>query len=189
MKHLDTGDLSRAWGGIASLQLVLPAVWTEARRRGFGPEDVARWMCSRPAQLVGLSGRKGAIAPGHDADLAIMDPEATFVVEAAALHHRHRVTPYEGRNLAGTVVATYLRGRRVAAAGQPEGEPTGRAIGNKAAGLYQLNLLGEAEARAALLRCCGSRRWAEQMTATAAIRKRIRPPRRGRPRLGGARPP
>ena len=165
LKQLDTGDLSRAWGGIASLQLVLPAVWTEARRRGFGPEDVARWMCGRSAQLVGLSGRKGAIAPGYDADLVIVDPEAAFVVEAAGLHHRHKATPYEGRHLAGQVVATYLRGRRVAAAGQPEGEPAGRAIGSKAAGLYQLNELGEAEARDALLRCCGSRRWVDRMMA------------------------
>ena len=109
--------------------------------------------------------RKGAIAPGHDADLVIIDPEAAFVVDAAALHHRHKATPYEGRTLAGQVVATYLRGRRVATAGQPEGEPTGRPIGSKMAGLDRLNELGEAEARAALLRCCGSRRWAEQMSA------------------------
>ena len=103
----------RAWGGIASLQLALPAVWTEARRRGFTLADLAGWMARRPAELVGLSGRKGAIAPGRDADLVVFDPEATFTVDPTALHHRHRATPYEGRVLDGRVEATYLRGRAV----------------------------------------------------------------------------
>ena len=162
LKQLDSGDLSRAWGGISSLQVSLPAVWTEARRRGFGLDDLARWMAARPAGLVGLSGRKGAITPGADADLAIVDPEASFVVDPAALLHRHPATPYEGRSLFGRVVATYLRGSRIAADGRPEGDPSGRALG---VGLDRLNALGESEAVAELLRCCGSRRWAARMAA------------------------
>jgi OHCU decarboxylase len=117
-------------------------------------------MALRPAALVGLSGRKGAIAPGCDADLVVMDPDATFTVDPSALHHRHKATPYEGRTLSGRVVATYLRGRRVAANGQPEGEPTGQEVGGSPG---WLNALSEAEARAELLRCCGSKRWAERM--------------------------
>ena len=81
LKRLDDGDLSRAWGGIASLQLALPAVWTEARDRGFTLADLSRWMARKPAELVGLSGRKGAIAPGRDADLVVFDPEATAAVD------------------------------------------------------------------------------------------------------------
>jgi allantoinase len=162
LKHLDTGDLARAWGGISSLQISLPAVWTEARRRGFGPGDLARWMAAGPAALVGLSGRKGTIAPGADADLAIVDPDAPFVVDPTALLHRHPATPYEGRTLVGRVAATYLRGSRVASEGRPEGDPSGRALG---VGLDRLNGLGEAEAVAELLRCCGSRRWADRMAA------------------------
>ena len=119
-------------------------------------------MAARPAALVGLSGRKGAIAPGPDADLAIVDPEASFVVDPAALLHRHPATPYEGRTLVGRVVATYLRGSRIASEGRPEGDPSGRALGG---GLDRLNALGEAEAVAELLRCCGSRRWADRMAA------------------------
>jgi allantoinase len=161
LKQLDSGDLSRAWGGISSLQISLPAVWTEARRRGFDVEDIVRWMAARPAGLVGLSGRKGTIAPGMDADFAVVDPEASFVVDSAELLHRHPATPYEGRRLVGRVIATYLRGSRVASAGRPEGDPSGRALGG---GLDRLNALGEAEAVAELLRCCGSRRWAGRMT-------------------------
>ena len=160
LKHLGSGDLSRAWGGISSLQVSLPAVWTEARRRGFGFDDLARWMSARPAGLVGLAGRKGAIAPGADADLAIFDPEAPLVVEPGTLFHRHPATPYEGRNLVGRVVATYLRGTRIASEGHPEGDPSGRTLGG---GLDRLNALEEAKAFAELLRCCGSRRWAGRM--------------------------
>ncbi len=107
------GDFFAAWGGIASLQLALPAVWTGARARGAGVERVAEWMCAGPARLAGLGGRKGRIAAGHDADLVVWDPEAAFVVEPARLLHRHPVTPYAGRRLSGVVRATYVAGRRV----------------------------------------------------------------------------
>jgi allantoinase len=113
MKDLARGDFGAAWGGIASLQLSLPVVWTEAARRGFGLTDLARWMCREPARLAGLASRKGRIEPGYDADLVVLDPEAELVVDAAALQHRHKLTPYAGRLLRGVVCATYLRGRRV----------------------------------------------------------------------------
>jgi len=113
LKHLDTGDVFRAWGGIASLQVALPAVWTEASRRGFTIADLTRWMSKNPAELVGLSSQKGAIAPGRDADLVVFDPESTFAVDQTALYHRHKATPYEGRALKGRVETTYLRGRAV----------------------------------------------------------------------------
>jgi allantoinase len=113
LKHLGTGDVFRAWGGIASLQLALPAVWTEASRRGFTVADLARWMSRRPAELVGLADRKGEISPGRDADLVVFDPDATFVVDQSALHHRHKATPYHQRTLKGRVETTFLRGRPV----------------------------------------------------------------------------
>ncbi len=113
LKHLADGDVFRAWGGIASLQIALPAVWTEACRRGFAPGAIATWMAERPAALVGLGGRKGQIARGFDADLVVFDPESTFTVNSASLYHRHNATPYEGRVLQGRVESTYLRGRAV----------------------------------------------------------------------------
>ena len=50
------GDLFAAWGGIASLQLSLGAVWTGARARGIAVERVRDWMCEQPARLAGLDG-------------------------------------------------------------------------------------------------------------------------------------
>lgn len=113
LKCPDTGDFMEAWGGIASLEIGLPAVWTAARARGHGLTDLVRWMCAAPARLAGLSHRKGALAVGLDADLVAFDPDATRVVDPAALHHRHPVTPYRGRTLHGAVTATWVRGQRV----------------------------------------------------------------------------
>lgn len=115
LKRLDSGDFTAAWGGISSLQVALPAVWTGARARGFGLADVTRWMATRPADLAGLPA-KGRIAVGCDADLVAFDPDAAFTVDPAALHHKNPVTPYAGRELHGVVRATYLRGEPVTAA-------------------------------------------------------------------------
>ncbi|HEX2724084.1 MAG TPA: allantoinase AllB [Gemmatimonadaceae bacterium] len=107
------GDFYSAWGGIASLQLSLAAVWTGARQRGIPIERIAGWMSAAPARLAGLEDRKGAIVPGFDADIAIWDPEASFVVDRSALQQRHKVTPYLDHELYGKVIATYVAGQRV----------------------------------------------------------------------------
>ncbi|SEC08183.1 allantoinase [Streptomyces sp. 2131.1] len=121
---LKTPDFASAWGGISSLQLGLPAIWTEARRRGHSLDDVTRWMSAAPAALAGLH-RKGAIEAGRDADFAVLAPEDTFTVDPAELFHRNQVTAYAGRTLHGVVRSTWLRGVRIAADGVLT-EPTGR---------------------------------------------------------------
>ncbi|WP_405632565.1 allantoinase AllB [Streptomyces sp. NBC_01174] len=123
---LKTPDFASAWGGISSLQLGLPAVWTEARRRGHTLDDVARWMSAAPAVLAGLT-RKGAIEAGRDADFAVLAPDATFTVDPAGLFHRNQVTAYAGKTLHGVVRSTWLRGTRIAAGGVLA-EPTGRLL-------------------------------------------------------------
>ena len=113
MKLQESGDFLQAWGGISSLQLRLPIVWTESKRRGFSLDDLARWLCSAPAKLVGLGGRKGLIANGYDADLVIWNPSKQFRVDADGLQHRHKLTPYQDRVLDGVVEKTFLRGRKI----------------------------------------------------------------------------
>ncbi len=113
MKLREEGDFLRAWGGIASLQIGLPAVWTQARSRGYALTHVAEWMCRGPARLAGLEKHKGAIAAGRDADLVIWNPDTKFCVDPARLHHRHKLTPYSGRELFGVVETTFLRGRKI----------------------------------------------------------------------------
>jgi allantoinase len=128
LKELNTGDLAHAWGGIASLQLALSAVWTAPHDRVVPLETIVRLMSSAPAELVNLAGRKGSIAEGYDADLVVFDPEAEFTVEPARLYHRHRATPYEGQRLRGRVEKTYLRGQKVYDSGTFVGSPRGQTM-------------------------------------------------------------
>ena len=120
LKNLDTGDFGTAWGGIASLQLGLPAVWTEARRRGFTLADVARWMSTAPAEQTGLR-TKGRLEIGYDADFCVLAPDETFTVDAHRLQHKNAITPYDGRTLTGVVRSTWLRGEPVDIAADPRG--------------------------------------------------------------------
>ncbi len=124
LKRLDTRDFAAAWGGIASLELGLPVVWTAARARGRGLADVVRWMGTAPADRVGLT-YKGRIEVGADADLVVFDPEAEFVVDPSQLQQRNPVSAYAGRRLAGVVRQTWLRGERVDSSGAA---PHGRLI-------------------------------------------------------------
>ncbi len=128
LKRLDTGDFAAAWGGIASVQLGLPVIWTAANARGYSLTDVVDWMARWPADLVGLP-NKGRIAVGADADLVAFDPDDTFVVDPQLLHHKNLLTPYAGMRLNGVVRTTWLRGSRVTGA-----QPGGRLLVRSTAG-------------------------------------------------------
>ncbi len=127
MKCSGSGDFMAAWGGISSLQIGLSAVWTAAQARGHGVRDLVEWMSAAPARLAGLSGRKGAIAVGCDADLVFWNPDAEHTIDAATLEHRHKITPYQGRSLRGAVMRTILRGETIYERGSGFiGSPKGR---------------------------------------------------------------
>ena len=117
MKHREDGRWNEAWGGIASLGLTLPVLWTGMRQRGLkdevGMTHAAEWLSAAPARLAGMSGQKGAIGVGADADLVAFDPESEWMVTETDLHFRHKVSPYLGARLHGRVVETWLRGEQV----------------------------------------------------------------------------
>lgn len=122
LKHADDGDFASAWGGISSLQVALSVVWTAAREQGFHPVDLAGWMAAGSARVVGLPG-KGRLEVGADADLCVFAPDEQYVVDAGALHHRHPVTPYDGRRLRGVVRSTWLRGVQIGERSTVIGQP------------------------------------------------------------------
>jgi len=125
LKLAESGDFEAAWGGIASLQLGLPAVWTEAQRRGATLESLFNWMSAAPAEFAGLAGKKGRIAQGFDADLLVFEPEAALRVAPEELFFRHKVSPYLGQQLRGRVHTTLLRGSCVYDGGKHPGPPQG----------------------------------------------------------------
>jgi len=130
MKLQETGDFLDAWGGIASLQLRLPVVWTEARKRGFDLLELTKWLCTGPAEQVDLQKEKGTIATGRDADFVIWNPDQDFTVDAVALKHRHKITPYNGEQLRGVVQDTFLRGRKIYDGNEIIEPPTGQFLLN-----------------------------------------------------------
>ncbi|MEO8874333.1 MAG: allantoinase AllB, partial [Polyangiaceae bacterium] len=126
LKCIDSGDFSKAWGGIASLQLGLAVVWTEARARGASIEDIAKWMCAATARLIGQEKTKGSIAVGCDADFCVWDPDAEFTVHGSELQHRWKLTPYDGKRTFGRVHTTILRGHKIFENGIFGERPIGR---------------------------------------------------------------
>ncbi|QNI32864.1 allantoinase AllB [Alloacidobacterium dinghuense] len=128
LKRLNDGNFQTAWGGIASLSVALPAVWSGMRIRGFNLGDLARWMSANPAALASIDHHKGAIAEGRDADLVVFDPDREIGVVAEGLHTRHLVSPYLGERMYGKVLATWLRGEQVFVDGKFPSSCRGREV-------------------------------------------------------------
>ena len=128
MKRTDTGRFDQAWGGIAGLSIAFPLIYTEALRRGFTLDHIARWMSSAPATLAGISHQAGSLEPNREANFTIFDTEAEFTVTPDKLHYRHPISAYMGEKLRGTVKATYLRGQPIYQSGLITDTPQGREL-------------------------------------------------------------
>jgi allantoinase len=105
-------DMFATWGGISGAQTALPLLLSDGPANGVGPDRAAELMGAAPAARLGLAG-KGALAPGRDADIAIVRVGEPWVLEAGDLEYRHRHSPFTGRRLTARVVRTILRGRTV----------------------------------------------------------------------------
>lgn len=113
MKEMESGNLMIAWGGIASLQLALPVLWTAARKRNIPFTYIAKWLCEHPARLPGLQKNNGKIARGYDADFVVWNPDKQFTVTPDQLHHKHKITPYLNEPLYGVTEQTWLGGTQI----------------------------------------------------------------------------
>ncbi|HQY21687.1 MAG TPA: allantoinase AllB [Ignavibacteria bacterium] len=131
LKCMEDGNFKTAWGGISSIQLGLSAIWTEAFRRGLSLTEVSKLMSANPAKLIGMEKRKGKIEIGMDADIIVFDPERKFIVDCNKLYHKNKLTPYDGEELQGEVIATYLRGNKIYDNGNISDHPKGRVIFRK----------------------------------------------------------
>ncbi|MBT3945248.1 MAG: allantoinase AllB [Candidatus Marinimicrobia bacterium] len=131
LKNLEAGNFEKAWGGISSLQFALPVIWTECKQRGYSLEQLINWMSKQPAKFIGKDQQKGQISPGFDADLVCWNPDKKYIIKKEVIHHKNKLTPYEGESLYGVVNATFLRGQKVYENGQFLGNPKGKIILNR----------------------------------------------------------
>jgi len=128
LKHIDTGDIEKAWGGISALQFGISLIWTEAKERGFSLADIARLMSTETAKFAGLDSVKGEIKIGHHADFVVFDPDAEFTITNEMIKHRHHITPYAGRKVVGQVEKTFVRGELVYQQDEFMNAPVGRPL-------------------------------------------------------------
>jgi allantoinase len=128
LKHIDTGDIEKAWGGISALQFGLPLIWTEAKERGLSLVDLARLMSSETAKFAGLDSIKGQISVGFHADFLVFDPEKSYTITNEMIKHRHNITPYAGRSVTGQILHTYVRGHHVYQQDEFLNTPIGRPL-------------------------------------------------------------
>ena len=128
LKNMKAGNFEKAWGGISSIQFTLPVIWSECKARGFSIDQLINWMSTAPAIFIGKDQQKGQISPGYDADLVCWNPDEKYIIQKKAIHHKNKLTPYEGESLYGVVNTTFLRGQKVYENGEFLGNPTGKII-------------------------------------------------------------
>ena len=113
LKEIESGDFSKAWGGIAGLQFSLPVIWTAAKARNISVDEVMKWLCVNPAKFLNIDSRKGKIKKGYDADIVVWNPDKKIKVQPNGIHHRHKITPYDTLELYGVVEKTFVNGKKV----------------------------------------------------------------------------
>jgi allantoinase len=121
----DRDDVFVAKSGFGGTEYLLPGLVTEGTKRGLSLRRIAALISQNPAQRYGLPS-KGALAPGFDADIALVDPDTSWTVRAANSESTQEYTPFEGFEMTARVTDTFLRGQRVLRDGSVVGEPVGQ---------------------------------------------------------------
>lgn len=140
-KQQSRGDFFAAWGGISSVGLGLPILYTAAKKRAEFSQtpsitDIVRLCCQATAAQVGLSHRKGALKVGMDADICVFDDADEWTFTQGDMRWKNRCSPWEGHEFTGRVKETWLRGKKVfelgaGNAGFVAGKPSGESITEK----------------------------------------------------------
>ena len=112
IKEIESGNLLKAWGGIAGLQFLLPASWT-ALKNVLTLTEFIPLITEKPAEFLKLSDRKGFLKEGFDADFVVWSDEESFHVKEENIFHKHKASPYVGRQLTGVIHSTYVNGKLV----------------------------------------------------------------------------
>ncbi len=128
LKHLEKNDFAQAWGGISGLQFTLPLLWTHGKKHFVDEIELSHWLSLKPAQMAGLSHKKGKIAKNYDADLVVWDPSEPVKIEKTTTLHRHKESPYTGWSLQGRIHRTYLRGEKIFENGKVAAKPLGQTL-------------------------------------------------------------
>ena len=120
------GNIWLAKSGFGGTEYLLPALVSEGTRRGMGYNHMARVTSWNPAQRYGLN-KKGDIAAGFDADIALVDPAKTWTIHAKDSPSTQGYTPFEGLELSARVEETWLRGELIydharGVVGKPRGQ-------------------------------------------------------------------
>ena len=118
-------EIFLAKSGFGGTEYLLSGLHSEGRKRGLSLNRMAALTSWNAARRYGLHS-KGDIAPGYDADIALFDPDVTFTVKAAESESTQGYTPFEGQELDGKVVGTWLRGQLIFEDGQVVGPARGR---------------------------------------------------------------
>lgn len=119
-------DIFAGSSGFGGAEYLYPALVTEGSRRGLSYGKMAQLVSTVPADRFGLGARKGRLAVGHDADIALVDPNVNVTVHASDSLSTQEYTPFEGYALTAQVRHTFVRGAHVLADGQIVGEPSGQ---------------------------------------------------------------
>ena len=115
-------------GGFIGVETLLPLLLECVSKGKMSLERLVQVSSENPARTYSLYPKKGSLEIGADADLVLVDLQAAYQLDSRDLHSRHPITPYDGWQVRGRPLATYVRGHCVFREGQLVGNPRGEMV-------------------------------------------------------------